>query len=126
MKSRGAYETPGVHSYDCSQVSETLTLDRETAHYKQQVSLKYAEMVYYGQWFCQLREALDAFIDVTQQNVTAVRGLAFQGTLHGCRREESVRVQAHHQVDRGGLLVRCHPRLHLQADRRGLPVYQGD
>jgi argininosuccinate synthase len=59
---------------------ETLTLDRETAHYKQQVSLKYAEMVYYGQWFCQLREALDAFIDVTQRNVTgSVRVKLFKG-----------------------------------------------
>jgi argininosuccinate synthase len=39
-------------------------------HYKQQVALKYAEMVYYGQWFCRLREALDAFVDETQKNVT--------------------------------------------------------
>ena len=38
-------------------------------HYKQQVALKYAEMVYYGQWFCPLREALDAFVDVTQRSV---------------------------------------------------------
>jgi argininosuccinate synthase len=81
MKSRGAYETPGGTILMTAHKSlETLTLDRETAHYKQQVSLKYAEMVYYGQWFCQLREALDAFIDVTQRNVTgAVRIKLFKG-----------------------------------------------
>ena len=71
IKSRGVYETPGgtilmaAHS-----ALETLTLDRETLHYKQQIALKYAELVYYGLWFSQLREALDAFVDVTQRNVT--------------------------------------------------------
>ncbi|MGD1042895.1 MAG: argininosuccinate synthase [Sedimentisphaerales bacterium] len=81
MKSRGAYETPGGTILITAHKSlETLTLDRETAHYKQQVSLKYAEMVYYGQWFCQLREALDAFVDVTQRNVTGtVRVKLFKG-----------------------------------------------
>jgi argininosuccinate synthase len=81
MKSRGAYETPGGTILMTAHKSlETLTLDRETMHYKQQVSLKYAEMVYYGQWFCQLREALDAFIDVTQRNVTGtVRVKLFKG-----------------------------------------------
>jgi argininosuccinate synthase len=71
MKSRGVYETPGgtilKTAHDCL---ETLTLDRETMHYKQQIALKYAELVYYGQWFSVLREGLDAFIDVTQRNVT--------------------------------------------------------
>jgi argininosuccinate synthase len=71
MKSRGVYETPGgtilKTAHDCL---ETLTLDRETIHYKQQIALKYAELVYYGQWFSVLREGLDAFIDVTQRNVT--------------------------------------------------------
>jgi len=81
MKSRGAYETPGGTILMTAHKSlETLTLDRETAHYKQQVSLKYAEMVYYGQWFSPLREALDAFIDVTQRNVTGtVRVKLFKG-----------------------------------------------
>jgi argininosuccinate synthase len=81
MKSRGVYETPGgtilvtAHS-----TLESLTLDRETMHYKQQVALKYAELVYYGQWFCQLRRAIDAFVDVTQQNVTGtVRLKLFKG-----------------------------------------------
>ncbi len=71
IKSRGVYETPGgTILVEAHKALETLTLDRETSHYKQQVALKYAEMVYYGQWFCQLRHALDAFVNVTQQNVT--------------------------------------------------------
>jgi argininosuccinate synthase len=81
MKSRGVYETPGgtilMAAHDCL---ESLTLDRETLHYKQQVALRYAELVYYGLWFTQLREALDAFIDVTQRNVTGeVRMKLFKG-----------------------------------------------
>lgn len=81
MKSRGAYETPGgTILMTAHKALETLTLDRETMHYKQQVALKYAEMVYYGQWFSPLREALDAFIDVTQKNVTGtVRVKLFKG-----------------------------------------------
>jgi len=81
MKSRGAYETPGgTILMTAHKTLETLTLDRETMHYKQQVSLKYAEMVYYGQWFSPLREALDAFIDVTQRNVTGtVRVKLYKG-----------------------------------------------
>jgi argininosuccinate synthase len=81
MKSRGAYETPGgTILMTAHKALESLTLDRETMHYKQQVALKYAEVVYYGQWFCQLREALDAFIDVTQKNVTGtVRVKLFKG-----------------------------------------------
>jgi argininosuccinate synthase len=49
---------------------EALCLDRETLHYKQQIALRYAELVYYGQWFTPLREALDAFVDATQGSVT--------------------------------------------------------
>ena len=71
MKSRGVYETPGgTILMTAHQALESLTLDRDTAHYKQHVSLKYAEMVYYGLWFCPLREALDAFVNVTQRNVS--------------------------------------------------------
>jgi argininosuccinate synthase len=81
MKSRGVYETPGgtilTIAHNCL---ESLTLDRETMHYKQQVALKYAELVYYGQWFSPLREALDAFVNVTQQNVTGeVKVKLFKG-----------------------------------------------
>ncbi|MBN1974531.1 MAG: argininosuccinate synthase [Sedimentisphaerales bacterium] len=71
IKSRGVYETPGgailMVAHDAL---ESLTLDRDTAHYKKQVALKYAEMVYNGLWFTQLREALDAFVNSTQRNVT--------------------------------------------------------
>jgi argininosuccinate synthase len=71
IKSRGVYETPGGTILTTAHNAlESLTLDRETMHYKQQLSLKYADLVYYGLWFSQLREALDAFIDVTQRNVT--------------------------------------------------------
>lgn len=71
MKSRGIYETPGgailYHAHD---VLETLTLDRDTQHYKQQLAIRFAELVYFGQWYTPLREALSAFVDSTQQTVT--------------------------------------------------------
>lgn len=71
MKSRGVYETPGgailYHAHD---VLETICLDKETQHYKQQVALKFADIVYNGQWYTPLREALSAFVDSTQQTVT--------------------------------------------------------
>jgi len=81
IKSRGVYETPGgTILVAAHNALESLTLDRETMHYKQQLALKYAELVYYGLWFCQLREALDAFIDVTQRNVTgSVQMKLFKG-----------------------------------------------
>jgi argininosuccinate synthase len=71
MKSRGAYETPGGTLITTAHRElEALTLDREVMHYKQHISLKYAEIVYYGLWFTPLREALDAFVESTQANVT--------------------------------------------------------
>jgi len=81
MKSRGVYETPGgTILVTAHRTLESLTLDRETMHYKQQVALKYAELVYYGLWFSLLREALDAFVNATQQNVTgSVRMKLFKG-----------------------------------------------
>ncbi|HBG26395.1 MAG: argininosuccinate synthase [Planctomycetes bacterium GWF2_41_51] len=81
IKSRGVYETPGgTILVEAHKALETLTLDRETLHYKQQVALKYADLVYNGQWFCKLRNALDAFVDVTQQNVTgSVRMKLYKG-----------------------------------------------
>lgn len=73
MKSRGVYETPGgTIIMNAHEALETLTLDRETYHYKKQVALKYAQVVYNGQWFCPVREALDAFIDSTQKVVNGV------------------------------------------------------
>ena len=71
MKSRGVYETPGgAILYHAHNKLEELCLDRDTFHYKQQIGLKFAELVYYGQWVTPLREALSAFVDSTQQTVT--------------------------------------------------------
>jgi argininosuccinate synthase len=71
MKSHGAYETPaGTLLHAAHHELEALCLDRETFHYKQHVALRYAELVYYGQWFTPLREALDGFVTVTQRDVT--------------------------------------------------------
>jgi argininosuccinate synthase len=71
MKSRGVYETPGGSIlYKAHSVLETLTLDRDTLHFKQQAALRFAELVYFGQWFTPLREALSAFVDETQKNCT--------------------------------------------------------
>ena len=71
MKSRGVYETPGgTILYKAHQVLETLCLDRDTAHYKELVANRYAELVYFGQWFTPLREALAAFVTKTQEHVT--------------------------------------------------------
>lgn len=71
MKSRGVYETPGgTIMYAAHEALETLTLDRETMHTKQTLSHKFADLVYFGQWFTPLREALSAFVDKTQETVT--------------------------------------------------------
>ncbi|NLO97612.1 MAG: argininosuccinate synthase [Peptococcaceae bacterium] len=81
MKSRGVYETPGgTILYTAHEALEMLTLDRITLHYKQQVALRYAELVYDGVWYSPLREALDAFVNVTQKNVTGtVRMKLYKG-----------------------------------------------
>ena len=81
MKSRGAYETPGgTILYEAHKALEQICLERDTAHYKQQVALRYAELVYYGQWFHPLREGLQAFIDHTQGTVTGqVKVKLFKG-----------------------------------------------
>ncbi len=71
MKSRGVYETPGgTILYHAHEVLESICLDKETMHFKYQVAQKYADIVYNGQWFTPLREALDAFVDSTQATVT--------------------------------------------------------
>ena len=71
MKSRGVYENPaGSILYKAHQVLETITLDRDTQHYKEMVALRFAELVYFGQWYTPLREALSAFVDKTQETVT--------------------------------------------------------
>lgn len=73
MKSRGVYETPGgAILYYAHRELEYLTLDRATLHFKEQVAIRYAELVYDGMWFAPLREALDAFVNATQETVTGV------------------------------------------------------
>ena len=76
IKSRGCYETPGgTLLLTAHRELEALCLDRDLMHYKQHVGLKYAELVYFGLWFTPLREALDAFVQSTQKNVTGTVAL---------------------------------------------------
>ena len=83
MKSRGVYENPGgAILYYAHRELEYLTLDRATLHYKELVANRYAELVYDGMWFSQLREALDAFVDSTQRTVTGtVRLKLYRGNI---------------------------------------------
>ena len=89
IKSRGAYETPGgTLLVAAHRELETLCLDRETAHYQQILSLRYAEMVYYGMWFTPLRESLDAFFASAQKRVTGSIGLElYKGNVTVCSRK---------------------------------------
>ncbi|HHT62722.1 MAG TPA: argininosuccinate synthase, partial [Clostridia bacterium] len=81
MKSRGVYETPGgTVLYAAHRELEYLCLDRQTMHFKEIISGKYAELVYDGMWYSPLREALDAFVDKTQEFVTGtVRMKLYKG-----------------------------------------------
>jgi argininosuccinate synthase len=83
MKSRGVYETPGgTILYRGHAALEQLCLDRNTLQYKQQIALKFAELVYNGQWFTPLREALTAFVNRTEETVTGtVRLKLYRGNL---------------------------------------------
>jgi len=83
MKSRGVYETPGgTILYAAHRELELLCLDRDTLHFKDIVSHRFAELVYYGQWFTPLREALSAFVDSTQKTVTGkVRLKLYKGNI---------------------------------------------
>jgi argininosuccinate synthase len=83
MKSRGIYETPaGTVIYRAHQALESICLDKYTMHYKDSVSVKYAELVYNGMWFMQLREALDAFVKTTQHKITGtVRMKLYKGNV---------------------------------------------
>jgi argininosuccinate synthase len=73
MKSRGVYETPGgTILVAAHQDLESICLDRDTQHYKNLIAQRYADLVYNGQWFTPLREALDAFVDVTQKHMTGI------------------------------------------------------
>ncbi len=83
MKSRGVYETPGgAILYHAHEVLETITLDKETARVKQYLSIKFADIVYNGQWYTPLREAMSAFVTETQKTVTGdVRLKLYKGNI---------------------------------------------
>lgn len=83
MKCRGVYETPGgAILYFAHKYLETLTLDKMTAHKKQEISITFAELVYNGQWYTPLREALSAFVTATQKHVTGkVRLKLYKGNI---------------------------------------------
>ncbi|NLO49109.1 MAG: argininosuccinate synthase [Clostridiales bacterium] len=83
MKSRGVYETPGgTILYHAHEVLESITLDRNTAHIKSMLSIRFAELVYDGLWFTTLRESLSAFVDKTQEKVTGkVRLKLYKGNV---------------------------------------------
>ncbi len=83
MKSRGVYETPGgTILYEAHKLLESICLDRETMHYKEGVAAKFADIVYFGQWFTPLREALSAFVDETQKAVTGnVKVKLYKGNI---------------------------------------------
>lgn len=83
MKSRGVYETPGgAILYHAHEVLETITIDKETARIKQYLSIKFADIVYNGQWYTPLREAMTAFVDKTQETVTGdVRLKLYKGNI---------------------------------------------
>jgi argininosuccinate synthase len=91
MKSRGVYETPGgTILYNAHRELESLCLDRDTLHYKEQVALRYAELVYFGKWYHTLREALQAFVDETQANVTGwVKLKLYKGSVIVAGREST-------------------------------------
>jgi argininosuccinate synthase len=89
MKSRGAYETPGGTLLVLAHRElETLCVDRETTHYAQMLSLRYAELVYYGLWFTALRESLDGFFTKAQERVTGTVGLRlYKGNVNVTHRK---------------------------------------
>ncbi|OPL10629.1 MAG: argininosuccinate synthase [Firmicutes bacterium ML8_F2] len=100
MKSRGIYETPGgtLLTFAHGEL-EHYTLDRDLYHYKEGIALKYAEMIYYGLWFTPLREALDAFIQKTQETVTGTIGVKlYKGNISVSGRESAHTLYHHGMV----------------------------
>lgn len=115
MKSRGIYETPGgtLIAFAHREL-EHYTLDRETYHYKEGIALKYAELIYYGLWFTPLREALDGFIQKTQEPVTGTIGMKlYKGNIAVSSRE-SVHTLYHH-----GMVTFEQDELFEQKDAQG-------
>ena len=94
MKSRGVYETPGgAILYTAHEILESICLDKDTQHFKQHVAIKFADLVYNGQWFTPLREALSAFVDKTQETVSGeVKLKIYKGNVMnaGVRSEHSL------------------------------------
>ena len=139
MKSHGVYETPGgTILVEAHQALEQLCLDKDTLHYKQQVALRYAELVYNGQWYTPLREALDAFVRVTQQTMTGqVRLKLYKGNVilvgrrspHSLYREDFATFgedDVYNQADAEGFIklfglpLKVRAMLDLEGARRGL------
>jgi len=91
MKSHGVYETPaGTVLHRAHQLLESICLDKQTMHLKDTLAIKYAELVYNGQWYTRVRTALDAFVDVTQQNVTGrIRLKLYKGNIICTGRESA-------------------------------------
>ncbi|HTS09880.1 MAG TPA: argininosuccinate synthase [Candidatus Eisenbacteria bacterium] len=89
IKSRGCYETPGgTLLIAAHRELEALCLERDVAHFKQHIGLKYAELAYFGLWFTPLREALDAFVESTQKNMTGTVTLSlYKGNVSVVSRE---------------------------------------
>jgi argininosuccinate synthase len=83
IKSRGCYETPGgTLLITAHRELESLCLEREVMHFKQHMGLKYAELTYFGLWFTPLREALDAFVETTQKDLTGTGTLSlYKGNI---------------------------------------------
>ncbi len=96
MKSRGVYETPGgTILYEAHKHLENLCLDRQTMHFKETVAARYAELVYDGVWYSTLREALDAFVDKTQETVTGtVRLKLYKGNISPAGTKSPIRFTA--------------------------------
>ena len=94
MKSRGVYQTPGgTILYTAHEILESICLDKDTQHFKQHVAIKFADLVYNGQWFTPLREALSAFVDKTQETVSGeVKLKIYKGNVMnaGVRSEHSL------------------------------------
>lgn len=115
MKSRGVYETPGgTVLYEAHGAIEMLTLDRDTLHSKQEIAIRYAELVYYGKWYTPLREALDAFVASTQRTATGeVRVKLYKGN---CR---AVGVRSPYSLYREDFATFSRDEVYNQADAAG-------
>lgn len=115
IKSRGVYETPGgTILHEAHDALERLTLDKETLRIKQPLSLKYAELVYNGQWFCRAKDSLDAYFNFIQRRVSgSVRLKLFKG------RAAAVGVRSPHSLYDSGLGGFSNNKLYDQKDANG-------